>query len=302
MDILRVPTGSYLSYVRPSSGKMAYTVTDLSDSSVVLEEEIFPPISSPVSIDLSSIKHDGEYVINIDNWEIDDTQTESSEIYFTLVRPYSNPNDHGTTASEIATYTSNEELARAIIDSVCDVEFYYKKKIIQTTGQGTDYLPIWVDAKKVLKVYENNVLLYDADDLENSVSSFEIIPDGSAITMTFNDAINRDESARILLPASPTDITELDYSARGFPKGWDYTIVLEVGYNKVPSDIVRATELLIHDIDCGKLDYYKRYIGAYNTDQFRIQFDKAVFEGTGNLIVDKILDKYRKPIEFVGVL
>jgi hypothetical protein len=27
-----------------------------------------------------------------------------------------------------------------------------------------------------------------------------------------------------------------------------------------------------------------------------------VFEGTGNLLVDKILDKYRKPIEFVGVL
>ena len=224
------------------------------------------------------------------------------EDYLTVIRPYINPNDHGNTASEVAAYASNEELARAIIDSVCDVEFYYKKKVIQTTGQGLDYLPIWVDAKKVLKVYENNILLYDADDLENSVSAFEIIPDGSAITMTFNDAINRDESARILLPASPTDIAELDYSARGFPKGWDYTIILEVGYNKVPSDIVRATELLIHDIDCGKLDYYKRYIGAYNTDQFRIQFDKTVFEGTGNLIVDKILDKYRKPIEFVGVL
>ena len=224
------------------------------------------------------------------------------EDYLTVIRPYINPNDHGNTASEVAAYASNEELARAIIDSVCDVEFYYKKKVIQTTGQGLDYLPIWVDAKKVLKVYENNILLYDADDLENSVSSFEIIPDGSAITMTFNDAINRDESARILLPSSPTDITELDYSARGFPKTWDYTVVLEVGYNKVPADIVRATELLIHDIDCGKLDYYKRYIGAYNTDQFRIQFDKTVFDGTGNLIVDKILDKYRKPIEFVGVL
>jgi hypothetical protein len=262
----------------------------MADSSVV-EGSITSNASSKVVIPLSS-KYDTEYKIEIDG----------DEYFIDVVRPYINPNDHGTTASEVLTYASNEELARAIIDSVCDVEFYYKKKIIQTTGQGTDYLPIWVDAKKVLKVYENNVLLYDADDLENSVSAFEIIPDGSAITMTFNDAINRDESARILLPASPTDITELDYSARGFPKTWDYTVVLEVGYSKVPSDIVRATELLIHDIDCGKLDYYKRYIGAYNTDQFRIQFDRAVFEGTGNLIVDKILDKYRKPIEFVGVL
>ncbi len=37
-----------------------------------------------------------------------------------------------------------------------------------------------------------------------------------------------------------------------------------------------------------KLDYFKRYASAYNTDQFRIQFDKTLFAGTGNLIVDKI--------------
>jgi hypothetical protein len=292
MQILRVPPYNLsvdLTVGLPST-QYNYTVIDMADFSIV-EGSTTSGTDSKVTISLSS-KYDTQYQITIDG----------DEHYIDIIRPYVNPNDHGNTASEIATYASNEELARAIIDSVCDVEFYYKKKVIQTTGQGTDYLPIWVDAKKVLKVYENNVLLYDADDLENSVSAFEIIPDGSAITMTFNDAINRDESARILLPASPTDITELDYSARGFPKTWDYTIVLEVGYSKVPSDIVRATELLIHDIDCGKLDYYKRYIGAYNTDQFRIQFDKAVFEGTGNLIVDKILDKYRKPIEFIGAL
>lgn len=303
MDILRVPTGSYLTYTRPSSGNMAYTVTDLSDSSIVISEEKVPPIPSPVTISLSSIKYDGEYVINIDNWETDGTQKESSEIYFSLTRPYVDPNDKGTTASEIAAYASNEELARAIIDACLpDQEFYYRKKVIETTGQGVDYLPIWVNAKEILKVYENNVLLYDIDDLENSVTDFEIIGDGSAITMKYNDAINRDESARILLPASPTDIAELDYSARGFPKGWDYKVVLTYGYHKVPADIKRATELLVHDIDCGKLDYYKRYIGAYNTDQFRIQFDKAVFNGTGNLIVDKILSKYEKSINFVGVL
>jgi hypothetical protein len=253
--------------------------------------EVTSSTESKVIIPLSS-KYDTQYKITVDG----------EDTYVDVVRPYVNPNEHGNTASEIAAYANNEELARAIIDSVCDVEFYYKKRVLETTGLGVDYIPIWVDAKEVIKVYENNVLLYDINDLENAVTDFEIIADGSAITMKYSDAINRDESARILLPASPTDIVELDYSARGFPKGWDYRITLEVGYNKVPQDIKRATELLIHDIECGKLDYYKRYIGAYNTDQFRIQFDKAVFEGTGNLIVDKILDKYSKPIEFVGVL
>lgn len=292
MEVLRVPPYnlSVTLDVALATTEYEYAITDMADSSEITGE-VTSNASSKVIIPLSS-KYDTQYKVTVDG----------EDTYVDVVRPYVDPNTKGTTASDIEAYRQSEELARAIIDSVCDVEFYYKKKVIETTGQGLDYLPIWVDAKKVLKVYENNVLLYDADDLENSISEFEITPDGSAITMTFSDAINRDESARILLPASPTDITELDYSARGFPKTWDYTVVLEVGYNKVPSDIARAAELLVHDIDCGKLDYYKRYIGSYNTDQFRIQFDKAVFDGTGNLLVDKILDKYRKPIEFVGVL
>lgn len=292
MQILRVPPYdlSVTLDVSEASTEYDYIIVDMADLSESTGT-IVSSSGSKVEIPLSS-EYDTEYKITVDG----------SDTYIDVVRPYVDPNEHGTTASEIAAYAANEELARAIIDSVCDVDFYFKKRIIETTGLGVDYLPIWVDALDVIKVYENNVLLYDASDLENSVSEFEIIADKSAITMTYSDAINRDESARILLPASPTDIAELDYSARGFPKGWDYRITLEVGYHKVPADIKRAAELLIHDIDCGKLDYYKRYINSYNTDQFRVQFDKAVFEGTGNLIVDKILDKYRKPIEFVGVL
>jgi hypothetical protein len=41
---------------------------------------------------------------------------------------------------------------------------------------------------------------------------------------------------------------------------------------------------------------------SYNTDQFRIQFDKAMLDGTGNFIVDKILEKYEANITRPGVL
>jgi hypothetical protein len=50
--------------------------------------------------------------------------------------------------------------------------------------------------------------------------------------------------------------------------------------------------LLVHDISCGKLDYYTRYVTTYNTDQYRIQFDPKMFSGTGNIIVDRILKNY----------
>lgn len=292
MEVLRVPPYnlSITLEVASATTEYEYTVVDMADSSETTGEVTSDSLKQ-VIIPLSS-KYDTQYKVTVDG----------EDTYVDVVRPYVDPNKHGTTATEIDAYRKNEELARAIIDSVCDVEFYYKKKVIETTGLGLDYIPIWTDAKKILKVYENNVLVYDADDEENSTFVFEITSDGSAITTKYPDLINRNESKPIFYPGSPTDYLDFLFSDRGFPKGWDYKIELEFGYHKVPSDIVRATELLVHDIDCGKLDYYKRYIGSYNTDQFRIQFDKAVFEGTGNLLVDKILDKYRKPIEFVGVL
>lgn len=293
MEILRVPPYnlSVTLDVESASTVYNYTIIDMADSSEVVGIAT-SDASSKITIPLSS-KYDGQYKITVGG----------EDTYVDVVRPYSNPNDNGSTATEVEAYRKNEELARAIIDAYLpDQEFYYKKKVIETTGLGLDYIPLWVNAKNILKVYENNVLLYDANDIENSLVKFEITGDGSALTMTYADLINKNESAPILYPGSPTDYLDFNFSQRGFPMGWNYTIILEVGYNKVPSDIKRAAELLIHDIDCGKLDYYKRYIGSYNTDQFRIQFDKAVFSGTGNLIVDKILSKYEKPINFVGVL
>ena len=59
---------------------------------------------------------------------------------------------------------------------------------------------------------------------------------------------------------------------------------------------------MVDDLSCGRLDYYKKYVSDYSTDQFKLKFDSMVFEGTGNIIVDKILSKYAKSIRKLGVL
>jgi hypothetical protein len=87
-----------------------------------------------------------------------------------------------------------------------------------------------------------------------------------------------------------------------FPEGADYIMLLETGYKVVPYDIQDATLMLIDDIKCGKLDYYKRYIKNYSTDQFKIEYDKRLIDGTGNILVDKILEKYKENIIRPGVL
>ena len=64
-----------------------------------------------------------------------------------------------------------------------------------------------------------------------------------------------------------------------FPEGFDYLMILDIGFKAIPPDIEYATKLLIDDLKCGKLDYYNRYITSYNTDQFKIQFDKKYTYG-----------------------
>ena len=292
MEILRVPPYNTSVDIQVDAASTDYPVIvrDMADLSVSTYT-ITSDSDSVITVDLPS-KYDGQYEV----------QVYENEYYYSVVRPYVDPNTKGSTASEIAEYTKNEEIARAIIDSVITQGFYYQKRVIQTTGLGADYLPLWIDAKKVLKVYENNTLVYDAADPTLYERAFEITADGTAIQQYNTGTINRNEGASVIIPMAAADTSVIDYYYRGFPKTFDYEIVVESGYKIIPPDIVRATELLVEDIACGKLEYFKRYTTNYNTDQFRVQFDRAMFEGTGNIIVDKILSKHAKAIQTLGVL
>ena len=298
MEILRVSPYADISvdFVVPAgitSSTITVNITDMADLSVSTLTFLNKVSGNILDIYLPG-KYDSSYRLEI----IKNLGTSSEQILkdetYEVVRPYVDPSTKGSTASDIATYTTNEEIARAIIDSIVVEGFYYKKKVLHFTGTGSDYLPIWDDVKKVLSVYENNKLVEDRE--------YEVSSDKTSIIEKSSDNINRAESSPLVLPAAASDSLDPQFVYRGFGKTWDYLVTVEYGHTTVPSDIVRATEILVHDIECGKLDYYKRFISSYNTDQFRIQFDKGLFEGTGNIIVDKILSKYAKSITKIGVL
>ena len=298
MEILRVSPYAEVpvNFVIPAGvtdADITVTITDMADLSV--STSTFTESSSGELLEISLPgKYDSSYRVEI----IKDLGTSDEQILqdetYEIVRPYVDPSTKATTASDIAAYGLNEEIARAIIDSIIPEGFYYKKKVLHFTGTGADYLPIWDDVKKVLAVYENNKLVEDRQ--------YEVSSDKTAIIEKSYDNINRAESSPLVLPAASSDSLDPQFIYRGFGKTWDYLITVEYGYTTVPSDIIRATEMLVHDLECGKLDYYKRFISSYNTDQYRIQFDKGLFEGTGNIIVDKILSKYSKSITKLGVL
>jgi len=357
-------------------------VTDMLDFSIVYEISWTRASFNGIDV-VVPLKYDADYKVQVYSGTSAIPSNLFFEDYYEVRRPYVDPTTKSTVASEVAKYKDQEALARAIVDSIVTDGFYYKRHLINTIGLGNDYLAVWDNLKRVIALYENNVLIYKDEDnieitgfwdanpttnsnlglktlskldyslgdivtiqgstnldgtytiyefLENNgvyglrltgktitssqvsaeakfgsvkkywTSQYVFTPDQTAITLDYTGEINRSESSPLIFPAGSSDYIGLMYGNRGFAAGYDYTIVGEDGYLMVPSDVKRATEMIIDDIECGKLDYYKRYINAYNTDQFDVKFAPAIFEGTGNILVDKILSKYFKNITHPGVL
>ncbi|NBO78068.1 MAG: hypothetical protein EBV27_00180 [Actinobacteria bacterium] len=306
MEVLRVPPYPITTTWDLPIPNYEYIVylEDLVDHSVE-ETNLFSDASGKLlyELPLEKVQYDRDFFIKFYDTEHEHTLYESN---LTITRPYINPTEFGTTASEIAEYKMYELIARSMIDTYVGDGFYNHKLVINTTGQGADYLSLWHDTNKILKVYENNVLVFDSDSPDDYEYEYKLLLDNSGIYRVdksmYQERINRFESSPSRVIVGRGDIGFIGNFASDFPVGFDYTIILDVGYKAVPADVEVATRMLIEDIKCGKLDYYKRYISSYNTDQFRIQFDKSINSGTGNMLVDKILDKYVKLITKPGVL
>lgn len=329
MNILRLP---------PYPLSVTYTVPDASTDYILviedvadlteIEESVTSTANSKITYSLTGdfVKYDKSYAVSI----YEDAGSSGADLVrgdivvednLNIERPYVNPTTLATsgTATDIAAYTEYEGLARSIIDSITG-GFYYNRTYLEVVGQGTDYVPLWKKTHKILKAYENAELVYDLSDTVNGPAlksyTYLITKDKSAITkdpLETTDSLNRAERKYPNIPVAPSDsISLFDTEDSGnvqtivpavaFPEGIDCIFLLETGYKVVPNDITDATKMLIEDIKCGKLDYYKRYIKNYSTDQFKIEYDKRMIDGTGNILVDKILDKYIETIIRPGVL
>ena len=323
MEILRIPPYPIdIEYTVPTASTSYFLVIESNDRN---EELLDVAVTSNASFVVTRVlsdtfsKYDDHYSVTIYEKNGAARGDVVVEDNLEIVRPYVDPNTLGTTATEIAEYTEHEKLARQIIDAYVPGGFYFKTEWIQTVGQGTDYMPLWTRGYKVLKVYENAELVYDIDDADGPALDnydYSITKDKTAILKDPSSGVdewNRAERkpARMAIAASDSlswfdtaDSANIQTFTGGvsFPEGVDYMFYIESGYKVVPNDIKDATNMLIDDIKCGRLDYYKRYVDTYRTDQFTVQYNKSIMQGTGNLLVDKILDKYVNAITRPGVL
>ncbi len=324
MEVLRIPPYPIdIQYTVPTASTSYFLVIESNDrNEELLSVAVTSNASSVITRTLSTdefVKYDEHYYLAVYEKNGNSRGDILVEDNLEIVRPYVDPNTLGTTATEIAEYTEHEKLARQIIDSYVQEGFYFTTKWIQVVGQGTDYMPIWTRGHQVLKVYQNAELVYDVSDADGPALdsyNYSITKDKTAILIdpvAGVDNWNRDERkpARTAMAASDSfdwfdtaDSANIQTFRGGvsFAEGADYLFYIESGYRVVPNDIKDATIMLIDDIKCGRLDYYKRYVKSYKTDQFNVEYNKLMMEGTGNLLVDKILNKYVNLITRPGVL
>jgi hypothetical protein len=212
-----------------------------------------------------------------------------------IIRPYCNLDSVAaalsiTDGSEIG----YERLARYIIDSQTQ-GFPFVRKEKDIMGMGMDYLPIDEKIYKIYKVYKNEELIYNSS-LSASVNlvTYAITKDGSSITNVENesDAENK---------VNYKPVWHERYLDPAFADGSEYRVDADYGWKVVPQDIQEACEMLIQDIKSDNLKYINRYIESFDNEDFKIKFAKNPTTNTGNMFVDKILEKYRNRLR-IGVL
>jgi hypothetical protein len=227
-------------------------------------------------------------------YNIVDSHSGSQLVYaggIDVVRPYC---DLNVVISKLGVNNAKgvmaEKVARKIIESEAG-KFTFVKKQKEVIGMGMDYLPIDERIQSLHMLYENNRLVFDSANPEDFEREFKISIDKSAIVQE-HEHVNRMQYPKVWRDRA----LGID-----FPSGFDYVVDGEFGYRVVPEDIQEACEILMQDTLSDNLRYVNRYIEKFDNTEFNITFSKNYASGTGNLIVDKILTKYKNRIR-LGVM
>lgn len=290
MEVLRingsVPTVSFSDLV-PSG---VYTI----EYSDLLTDETFSASASANGSGDITFTLDNKYVSYDGNLEARVLDTYDEEVIVTnidVLRPYCDIYSLATELGKtVAQIKEMERIARYIVDSETFGGFKFVRKEKEVVGMGSDYLVIDEKIYKLYKLYENLELVYDVN-AETNDQEFEISKDKTSIILTQTET-NRVNYNRVWRDR---------YLDVDFADGFEYLVDADFGWKVIPQDIQEATRLLVSDISSDNMRYVNKYIESFDNDDFKIKFAKNFNASTGNLVVDRILQKYKNNIR-LGVL
>lgn len=170
-----------------------------------------------------------------------------------------------------------EKIIRTVVHEITGQKFYFEYGTVTLQGTGANSIPL---PKRLIRADALND--YTGDLLDQIVQATH---DGWMIrTLAVSSWVDN------FYVANPIQNPYKDQSK--FSTDVTYTLTGLFGYQSVPGDIALASKILAEDYGCDESLWRDRYIDNIRAADWRFQFDKRAFVGTGNVKADQILQKY----------
>jgi hypothetical protein len=181
-----------------------------------------------------------------------------------------------------------ERKARLSLNAFIGSNFYKQKKDVTVYGNNTDILTLPENIHRIDKVYEDDLLVYERDNVNVQLEYPIEIADSKTRIKIVNTASKSKDTAE-----SP--IFSVFYYEGVFKKDHAYRIDGIWGWEYVPSDIEQSTALLVEDYLCNDFNIRNKNISELSNDSYDIKYGSDFATGTGNLAVDNLIAHYKEP-------
>lgn len=178
-----------------------------------------------------------------------------------------------------------ERLARLQINHYTGALFGLKQGYQETFGNDNDTILFTEKMTGFTKLYQDDELVYDSTANFNAYGYLlELTQTGLGIRIT-----NSETNDSTQIPPSAY------YPGRSliFPSKSRYKIECSMGYQYIPTEVKQAAMILINDHLYNDSLWRERYIESFDTGNMRLKFRDSAFTGTGNILVDDMLEPFK---------
>lgn len=230
------------------------------------------------------------------SYTIDGSQIKETDFVY-VITPYSTVDEVVSELGfsmrpEDSNYYSYEKIrsaarvARMMINTELGFSIGKYEKTVVAYGDGADVLLLPEKIISISSIYENDELVINNSNNYNVFGyEVEVTETGYGIR---------------IIPTNPgDDIDEeekFDYIGLNkgrFRDGYRYEITGTFGWNYVPVEIKQCMYLLINDLLCNDSLWRTKYVKKINSGQMSVELSSQSFNGTGNALVDAILQKFK---------
>lgn len=181
---------------------------------------------------------------------------------------------------------SAERVARMMINDYLGFSLGKYTGTVVAYGEGADVLILPTKMISFESLQENDRTVIDISENYNQFGyEVEITETGYGLR---------------ILPQTPgDDISEKEYYditntfLGQFRNGYRYEVSGVIGWKYIPVEIKQAVFLLVNDLLCNDSIWRTKYVKKINSGQMSVELSSLTFTGTGNALVDSILQKFK---------